>query len=108
MLPDDVLARCESAQFIKNPGHPIKVPFWTAGISFSTSQAIRDVPYDPYTPYLFDGEEFSTAARLWTWGYDVYAPFTDIVFHVYESRYKRNKVSVMLHDLVLPSRSAGF
>ncbi|GAQ80410.1 hypothetical protein KFL_000530370 [Klebsormidium nitens] len=85
------MPRCESAQFVRNPGHPIKVPFWTAGISFSTTQAIKDVPYDPYTPYLFDGEEFSTAARLWTWGYDVYAPFTDIVFHVYESRYKRNK-----------------
>ena len=36
------------------------------------SEGVARVPYDPHTPYLFDGEELSYAARLWTHGFDLY------------------------------------
>lgn len=86
------MCRLEAAGYLRiQQGQPIRTPFWAAGLAFSTAEAVREVPYDRYTPYLFDGEEISTAARLWTHGYDFYAPITDTVFHVYESAYKRNK-----------------
>ncbi len=37
---------------------------WGAGLSFSKCHAERKVPYDPHTPYIFDGEEVSPAT-LW-------------------------------------------
>lgn len=57
---------------------------WGAGLSFSKCHAERKVPYDPHTPYIFDGEEFSRALRYWTYGYDIYSPHRVWVVHNYK------------------------
>lgn len=59
---------------------------WAAGFSFSKGSFIREVPYDPYTPFLFFGEEMSMAIRAFTHGFDLYSPSVTIMFH----NYKRN------------------
>lgn len=56
---------------------------WGAGLSFSKCHAERKAPYDPHTPFIFDGEEFSRAVRFWTWGYDIYTPHRVYVVHNY-------------------------
>lgn len=56
---------------------------WGAGLSFSKCHADKKVPYDPHTPYIFDGEEYSRALRFWTWGYDIYTPHRVYVVHNY-------------------------
>ena len=56
---------------------------WGAGLSFSKCHAERKVPYDPHTPFIFDGEEFSRALRFWTYGYDIYSPHRVYVVHDY-------------------------
>lgn len=56
---------------------------WGAGLSFSKCHAERKVPYDPHTPYIFDGEEFSRAIRYWTYGYDIYSPNRVFIVHNY-------------------------
>lgn len=62
---------------------PVRVAFFAAGFSFSRGHRIIRVPYDYYTPYLFDGEETSMGVRAWTWGYDLYHPDADIISHLY-------------------------
>ena len=54
-----------------------------AGFLFMPQQAVIDVPFDPYLPYLFMGEETLLAARLWTSGYNIYSPNINIVYHDY-------------------------
>lgn len=63
--------------------NPIRVAFFAAGFSFSRGHRILRVPYDYYTPYIFDGEETSMGVRAWTWGYDLYQPDRDIISHFY-------------------------
>ena len=91
-------------------GIPHLQPFWAAGYSFSKSHAVRRVPYDPHTAFLFHGEEFSRGARLWTSGYDLralrssaflhrpirstsrydfYSPSENLVFHHYNRKVRR-------------------
>jgi hypothetical protein len=62
---------------------PVRVAFFAAGFSFSRGHRIQRVPYDFYTPYLFDGEETSMGVRAWSWGYDLYHPDADIISHLY-------------------------
>ena len=57
---------------------------WGAGLSFSKCHAERKVPYDPHTPFIFDGEEFSRAVRFFTYGYDIYTPHRVFVVHNYK------------------------
>ena len=64
---------------------------WGAGLSFSKCHAERKVPYDPHTPFIFDGEEFSRAIRFWTWGYDIYTPHRVYVVHDYDRSQVRLK-----------------
>jgi hypothetical protein len=61
----------------------VRVAFFAAGFSFSRGHRIVNVPYDYYTPYIFDGEETSMGVRAWTWGYDLYQPDRDIISHFY-------------------------
>ena len=44
---------------------------------------IEEVPYDPNTPFVFDGEETFLAVRAWTKGYDFYLPDRSLVTHLY-------------------------
>ena len=68
---------------IDRPDKPVRVAFLAAGFNFARGRRILDVPYDPHTPFLFDGEETSLAIRAWTKGYNFYQPDLDIVSHLY-------------------------
>lgn len=67
-------------------GVPKRVPFVSGGFVFMPGTAVRDVPYDPDLPHLFQGEEILHSARLWTSGYDFFTPTDNIVFHQYERK----------------------
>lgn len=62
---------------------PRPVPFTAGGFLFGPGSMVRDVPYDPDLPHLFQGEELLYSARLWTSGYDFFTPTANIVFHHY-------------------------
>ena len=65
-------------------GTPMLEPFWAAGFSFSRGHWVVRVPYDPYLPYIFQGEEISMGMRAWTHGYDFYAPAVPtVIYHEY-------------------------
>ena len=69
-------------------GKPRRVPFVSGGFVFMPGSAVRDVPYDPDLPHLFQGEEILHSARLWTSGYDFFTPLQNIVYHFYERKGK--------------------
>jgi hypothetical protein len=48
----------------------VQTPHIAAGMFFNEGKCLKDVPYDPYLPYLFVGEEILHSARIWTSGYD--------------------------------------
>ena len=56
---------------------------WGAGLSFSKCHAELNVPYDPFLPYVFNGEELSRGIRFFTHGYDMYTPDQVLVTHDY-------------------------
>jgi hypothetical protein len=56
---------------------------WGAGLSFSKCHAELNVPYDPFLPYVFNGEELSRGIRFFTNGYDMYTPDQVLVTHDY-------------------------
>ena len=62
---------------------PAPTPFVAGGFLFGPGSMVREVPFDPDLPMLFQGEEFLHAARLWTHGYDLYTPTDNYVFHYY-------------------------
>lgn len=62
---------------------PKPVPFTSGGFVFGPGSMLREVPYDPDLPHLFQGEEILYSARLWTSGYDFFTPTENIVFHRY-------------------------
>ena len=71
------------AKIIQNTNKPILTAFFAAGFSFQKGHRLINVPYDPYSAFLFDGEEMSMALRMFTHGYDFYAPDRDVVYHLY-------------------------
>eukprot|EP01063_Lacrimia_lanifica_P034274 TRINITY_DN6301_c0_g1_i2.p1 TRINITY_DN6301_c0_g1~~TRINITY_DN6301_c0_g1_i2.p1 ORF type:complete len:462 (+),score=129.61 TRINITY_DN6301_c0_g1_i2:41-1426(+) len=66
----------------------VRVAHLAAGFNFAKGHRMKNVPYDPYTPFLFDGEEFSFGARLWTHGYDLYHPEKQVMTHLYLEKKK--------------------
>lgn len=69
-------------------GIPRKVPFVSGGFVFMPGSAVKEVPFDPNLPHLFQGEEILHSARLWTSGYDFFTPLDNIVYHQYERKGK--------------------
>ena len=65
---------------------PAPGAFWSGHFSFSRSQLIQDVPYDP--ALYFHGEEISFAVRAWTKGYDLFYPHRAVCYHYYERGYR--------------------
>ena len=63
---------------------PRFAPFVSAGYLAAHSDMLRDVPFDPFLPYIFIGEEILLSARLWTSGYDIFSPTDNLVGHHYE------------------------
>jgi len=72
----DILGHRKGKSFLPSP-------FTGAGFLFAPSSMLREVPYDPNLPYLFQGEEILHTVRLWTSGYDFYTPSENIVYHHY-------------------------
>ena len=62
---------------------PKPVPFTAGGFLFGPATLLREVPYDPDLPQLFQGEELLFSARLWTSGYDFFTPTANLCFHHY-------------------------
>lgn len=74
---------------------PRPVPFLAGGFMFGPGTLVRDVPYDPDLPHLFQGEELLYSARAWTAGYDFFTPTKNLVFH----HYYRNESPKFWDDL---------
>jgi len=71
------------AHIMGPPKRARPVPYASANLLFTLGRALREVPFDPYTPFLFHGEEVLYAARLWTAGYDIFTPDENLMYHVY-------------------------
>eukprot|EP01084_Bolivina_argentea_P300687 518556_1 len=89
LLDRSYMFKHERGHFVHNPSRPVYTIFFAAGFSFAKGHKLKNVPSDPYLPYLFDGEEILMTIRLFTNGYDLYMPDRDIIFHIYEEHRKR-------------------
>jgi len=63
-------------------------PFTAAGYFVAHSDFLREVPFDPFLPWIFMGEEIIMSARLWTAGYDIFAPSQAVVGHMYHRKHQ--------------------
>ena len=52
------------------------------------SDFLRDIPFDPFLPWIFMGEEIIMSSRLWTAGYDIFSPPQAVLGHMYVRRHK--------------------
>ena len=62
--------------------------FISCGFLFCKSQFIIDVPWDPYLPYLFQGEESLLTMRAFTNGWVLFHPCHAVCYHYY---YRKNE-----------------
>ena len=63
---------------------PFITPYIAAGFLFAKSQFLHEVPFDPYLPYLFQGEEILLASRFYTHGWNVYNLHEPVITHYYK------------------------
>jgi hypothetical protein len=68
--------------------YPRFAPFTAAGYFVAHSDFLREVPFDPFLPWIFMGEEIIMSARLWTHGYDIFSPTISVLSHIYVRRHK--------------------
>ncbi|RLN84070.1 hypothetical protein BBJ28_00008347 [Nothophytophthora sp. Chile5] len=82
------LTRLVGASIKSGATFPQLTALWGGGLSFSKCHAERNVPVDPHTPWLWDGEEFLRSADYWTHGYDLYSPseLGNVLYHNYSSK----------------------
>ena len=66
---------------------PTQIPFVAAGFFFTRAEFLRDVPFDPFMPWLFMGEEIALSMRAWTHGWNIYAPRKNLISHQYRPGY---------------------
>jgi GT2 family glycosyltransferase len=83
---DHGFPRVSGPKYLEKADKPRIAKFWAAGYSFAPGSMIRDVPYDPYLPYVFFGEEYDMGARLFTHGYDLYHPTKMHVYHKWNEK----------------------
>lgn len=86
--PDDGFFRY-NANYINSLATPQESKGWSGCFSFSSSNMIKDAPYDPYTPFLFFGEEMDIFARLYTRGWLMYVPKEPICFTIFDRSYRK-------------------
>lgn len=67
---------------------PLFAPFTAAGYFVSHSRLLKEVPFDPFLPWIFMGEEIIMSSRLWTSGYDIFSPTQSVVGHWYARKHK--------------------
>jgi len=68
---------------ITNFDKPIITPYFSAGLMFVDSNFLYNISYDPYLPYLFQGEEVLMAIRFYTNGWNLYNLSEPIATHNY-------------------------
>jgi len=73
---------------------PAFAPFTAAGYFVAHSDFLREVPFDPFLPWIFMGEEIIMSTRLWTSGYDIFSPTRSVVGHMV-------RASVLLMDWLI-------
>ena len=84
---------------------PAFAPFTAAGYFVAHSEFLREVPFDPFLPWIFMGEEIIMSSRLWTAGYDIFAPNQAVVGHIYVRRHKvRVNIGVCIFIIFLKFR----
>eukprot|EP00434_Breviolum_minutum_P032014 symbB.v1.2.028313.t2/scaffold2956.1/size66508/2 len=86
---------------------PRKSYFWSAHFSFSSSECLKEVPYDPRLLMLFFGEEILMTVRFWTHGWDLFSPAQGLIFHLWERDYRRvyaEDMKELYQDLCRSSR----
>lgn len=71
----------------KIPPVPHYAPFVAAGFFFAPAIFLKEVPFDPFLPWIFMGEEISMSSRLWTAGYDIFSPTINVLNHYYVRRH---------------------
>jgi len=83
--PDGAMIRMEGLKKWDKIKIPIPrfAPFAAAGFFVGTALLLKEVPFDPYLPWIFMGEEIIMSARLWTNGYDLFSPAQAVVGHIY-------------------------
>jgi hypothetical protein len=67
---------------------PRFAPFVAAGYFVAHSDFLKEVPFDPFLPWIFMGEEIILSARFWTHGYDIFSPTHSVIGHKYIRRHK--------------------
>jgi hypothetical protein len=70
------------------PGELKPTPFVSGNFFFAPASILKEVPFDPDLPHLFQGEEILYSARAWTRGWDFYTPAQNVVKHHYERKGK--------------------
>lgn len=68
--------------------YPAFAPFTAAGYFVAHSYFLKEVPFDPFLPWIFMGEEIIMSSRLWTSGYDIFSPTRSVVGHMYRRMQK--------------------
>ena len=70
---------------------PLVIKGVAGGMIFLRSKFLKDIPYDPWLNYVFEGEEMLLSARLWTHGYTMIAPMKNVCFHLYNDDNRKEK-----------------
>jgi hypothetical protein len=86
---NDNFARIQSDYTTEYRRTPFNAEGWAACFSFSKSDFAKNVPYDPYTPFLFFGEEMDITLRGYTQGYDFYSPSINVVFTSFKREHRK-------------------
>ena len=71
------------ASFKKPTRHPEKNLYLSCNFFIARKAILNDVPFDPYLPFLFEGEEILYTIRAYTSGYNIFSPNRNILFHHY-------------------------
>jgi len=61
----------------------IKTPYSAAGMIFSSSLLIKEVPFNSCLTHLFEGEEIYNSIRFYLNDYDIFIPKYNIIYHEY-------------------------
>ena len=85
----DGFTRIQSDWSFDRSSVPFPSKAWSACFSFGKASMLRDVMYDPFTPYLFFGEEMDYTLRLFTHGYDFYSPQENIAHTNFDRSYRK-------------------
>ena len=88
--PDGDMIRLEGLKKWDKIKIPIPrfAPFVGAGFLIGTALLLKEVPFDPFLPWIFMGEEIIMSSRFWTSGYDIFSPAQAVVGHIYVRQYK--------------------